>query len=167
MSVWERFVVRLISYLFYGLLIATAVVWLFSETLWMRTVGVFLLVFLLDRLWRLKKESASCWAIIEYALDRASIFGGNFYLWIAERTVGYDDVKNFLTKNNISHPLLRKSIKEKLNKNLDYKHSKGELLHLVESLINENDKLAPLDLYERLLEKSKDVKILNDGAISL
>lgn len=160
MSAVERFAVRLIGYVFYGLLIVLVVVWLFSEIIWMRIIAVILLVFLLDRSWWLKRESAASLLIVEYALDRAEIFGGDFYLWAAERAVDHSTVKNWLAKKGIRHKDLEKRIKGRLKSALDQKTKKQELVRLAEDLVGDGVSLPPDRLFERLIEKSEDVRML-------
>ncbi len=164
MNVWERFFVRLISYLFYGLLITISLMWIFSEIIWMRIVGIALALFLIDRLWWLKKESASVWSILEYALDRTTLFGGNFYLWIAERSLGYDEVKDLLLLKKAAYKKIKKEIKEELNKTLNVRPLKKDLLASAQDLLGNGFNVSPDLLFSRLIEKSKDVKIIVDNA---
>ncbi|MEK9183507.1 MAG: hypothetical protein AAB890_00335 [Patescibacteria group bacterium] len=164
MNVWERFLVRLFTYLFYGLLIAISLMWIFSEIMWMKIIGIVLALFLADRLWWLKKESTSAWSILEYSLDRATLFGGNFYLWVAERALGYDEVKDLLSLKKSAYKKIRKEIKEELNKTLNAKISKEELLKEAQDLLEDGFNVSPDLLFSRLMEKSKDVKIITDNA---
>ncbi len=165
MNAWQRFLVRLVSYVIYGLLIVLVAVWLFSEILWMRTVGIILAGFLIDRLWWLKKESAASWLIIECALDRASLFGGDFYLWVAERAIDHAQVKKILKSRGVVVAEVEKKIKGKLKTTLSSKHSSQELASLADQLLGRDLSLTPDALFVRLTEISSDVKILvGDGS---
>ena len=154
MSVWQRFLTRLFCYVVYGLLIVLAAVWAFSEIFWMMVVAIILIIFLADRLWWLKKESAASWLIVEYALDRAALFGGDFYLWAAERAVDNSAVKNFLRSRGLKAEAVEKEIKSKLKTTLSVKTSPKELSDLAEQLLGRNLNLTPEALFIRLMEKN-------------
>lgn len=160
MSAWQRFLVRLISYVIYGLLIVLVGIWIFSEIFWMKTIGIVLAIFLIDRLWWLKKESAASWLIVEYALDRASLFGGDFYLWVAEKAIDHDRVKRLLKNKGIKAADFEKNIKGKLKTTLSLKLSSKELADLANQLLGQDLSLTPDYLFVRLIEKSFDVRIL-------
>lgn len=157
---------RLVAYVAYGLLVVTAVVWLFSEILWMKVIAIVLAVFLLDRLWWLKKESASAWLIVEYALDRSALFGGPLYLWVAERLVTNNQVEKFLKNKNINPDNLETKIKGKLKSMYKIVTSKKDLVALAGDLMGNGIALTPVALFLRLVEKSEDVRILvGDGIL--
>ncbi len=166
MNVWERFLIRLVAYLFYGLLIAVASMWVFSEVSWMKMIGVLIAVFLLDRLRYFKKESTSAWSILEYSLDRTALFGGNFYLWVAEKSLGYDEVKDSLLLKKSAYKMVKKEVKEMLNMTLGAKTSKKDLLDLVKDLLKDGVNVSPDALFSHLMEKSKDVRIIVDHALA-
>lgn len=166
MNVWERFLIRLVVYLFYGLLIAMASMWVFSEVLWMKALGIFMAIFLLDRLRYFKRESTSVWSILEYSLDRTTLFGGDFYLWAAEKSLGYDEVKELLSLKKSAYKKVKKEIKEKLNTTLGAKTSKKDLLDFIKGLLKDGVSVSPDILFSRLMENSKNVKIIIDNALA-
>jgi hypothetical protein len=149
MTPWERFVWRLFFYVFYGLIITLAVIWVFSELLWMRMTGIALTIFLVYKSLQFKKESVSAWAIVEYALDRAVLFGGNFYLWVVERCLTYDDVKQKLQSEGVVLKSYKNKIGEDLKKTLGVKKNRKELAVMANGLLAEAIYVSPADLFVR------------------
>ena len=52
---FKSFFKDLVTYVGYGLLIALVVVWIFSETLWMRILAIAVLLFLVAQFVKIKK----------------------------------------------------------------------------------------------------------------
>lgn len=51
----REFLIDLITYAGYGILIALVLIWIFSETLWMRLIAIAALLFLIYQFARMKK----------------------------------------------------------------------------------------------------------------
>ncbi len=150
-----RFIARLLIYVFYGTLTASAVVLVFAELRWMQSLGVFLVLFLIDRLLHIhqaeeklshmSKEgrvnlalhlSPEGLSILEKAVDKASFIGGSFSLWVARECLSRPDIKKFVYHLGLQW----KDIDCKANKLLKenkQRSKKDEILSLAENLVQQ------------------------------
>lgn len=139
-----RFLVRLISYITYGMLAASVMVLTFAELRWMQSLGVFLILFLADRLIHINKAekkftylpkegrvnlkdylTPSAMIVLEKASEKAVFIGGDLRLWL---------MKECLERPGLKNKIMSKEIDKQL-KNDCQRHSKKEVLSLLEPLI--------------------------------
>lgn len=159
-----RFIVRLIIYVFYGALASASVVLVFADFRWMTSLGVFIILFLIDCLFhinhaeeplsRMPREgvinlatytSPSVMNILERALEKSYFIGGDVLAWVALQCLSFQEVQYFARKNNMNIAILRAQLRRKLDA-----HSSLNIVHITH-------------LYSSLLEESLQ-KALADGS---
>ncbi|MFH1759015.1 MAG: hypothetical protein ABH822_00435 [Patescibacteria group bacterium] len=167
MGAGGRFVVRLVSYIFYGSLAAACFVMLFAELEFMRSAGVFLLLFLMDRLIHIDKAeeplahmpdegrinldiylAPSALAVLEKAVEKTYLLGGSFSQWMARQCLTRPEIKSDLRKFGVRWQDVDKKAKEIIKqeqKNKEVKRAtKKETLLLAEKLAKTAYRLAVL-----------------------
>jgi len=153
MSLGGRFLVRVISLIFYLSLIVITIVFLLSNIASLFWAGILLAMFLIDQVIHInqarvsiykmpKKDKVnldmflapkSYWAI-ERAYEKSLIKKTNFYLEILNQLLDMSNIKNGLIRLGVD----LKSFKERLNEDLEkssYNLSKSELLGKIENLV--------------------------------
>lgn len=159
MTLPGRLVVRVFSYVGYLLLIAAAATFTFIVLIgWVRSVGIFLALFLIDRavhlgeadcpLSELPKSGrvnlAGClrpktFAVIEKAFDRSLLTKQNLFLEIIRQLLGFSEVEEGLRRLDVSPDEFRQKTEEFLAESSkdENKHpaSKSEYLSGIGSLI--------------------------------
>ncbi len=152
MSVGGRLLVRLASYVSYALLLVAALMLVFSDVPQLKAVGILTALFLLDRARHSRKAekkatrlppgrvnaaahfSPASYGAMEWAFDRASVYGGNFYLYVAERLLGRREIRNGLLRMDIKSEAMADKVREFLQKAPARKLPKAELIKQAEAL---------------------------------
>src|ERR1700733_7406342 len=120
MTVAGRFTVRVLSYISYLVVIAATVTFLISENRSLQFVGLFLVLFLIDRfvhrrqadipISELPKQgkinlaryvSPASFSAIDRAFDKALVAKEDLYLVIAEKLLGFPQIANGLVRLDI------------------------------------------------------------------
>jgi ATP-dependent Clp protease ATP-binding subunit ClpA len=158
MTLPGRFFVRVVSYVSYLVLIAAAATFLISDLNWLRALGAFLALFLLDRAMHLggadypllelpktgnvnlaKFLRPKAYSVIERSFDRSSVAKRNLLLEMARELSNLSDVKDGLKRLDVpfgefkqkAEDLLGASSTSEIEKSL----SKEERLKMAESVV--------------------------------
>ncbi len=168
-----RFLVRLVSYCLYAVLIVAAAVFLFSDINRLFWLGVFLSLFLIDRMFRLKKAekslvdlkkensklqsvnaalylNPSTLNILERALDRCSVVGGDIYIYLIKLLSERPEIQEGLLRMDV--PLAE--FKQKIN---DFFQSSHEQKNSKQSLISRIDEAVKLAFVQAATDSNRDI----------
>ncbi|MDP3901476.1 MAG: ATP-dependent Clp protease ATP-binding subunit [bacterium] len=173
-----RFLVSFITYLFYGVAVASAVVFLLSDLIWLQSIGFLLAAFLLDRLLNLRKAdrsiiaigqsgkintadylSPSAYAAIERSLEKSLLAGGDFFLYLIDNLIGRSEIKSGLTRLDIDFDEFTNKLAHHLQNVQFSKLDKDVLLLQIEKLTNaafrqavlsHNSQIDPKDIFAAL-----------------
>lgn len=153
MSVGGRLLVRLISYVAYGILAAVTILFLIGDVSSLRYLGGLFGLFLLERLIYFKKAekslarlpagrvntaeflSPASFSILEWALDRSTLAKGNLYLYAVSKLIRRDEIREGLLRMDIKPQDLTAQVDDYLGKSLPVKKEKIELLKQIEKLV--------------------------------
>ena len=134
MSVGGRFLVRLITYCVYAILVVGAATLLLSDLRELRAIGILLGLFLLDRAMGAKKARRSlvrlpagrvnaaeylapqAYRIIERALDRVSLQGGDFVLECSRLLLDRREIQLAFMRMDIDADEVKKKLKRRLKR---------------------------------------------------
>ncbi len=185
--------VRLAVYAVYAVLVVVATLFLIGDILPMKYLGGLIGLFLLERLSHFRKAekslvsslappwrwpagrlntakflSPASFGILEWALDRATLAGGNFYLYAASKLARRSEIQEGFLRMDIKPRDLIAQVNSYLEKPSAVKQSKSELLKQIENLVaaafshaykTGNYQIEPKDLFSGL-------SVLGDDAIS-
>lgn len=153
MTAAGRFLARLISYSAYGVLVAGAVAFSFSDIGWLRSTGLLISLFLLDRvvhlgkadriLTRLSKErvnaaqylNPAAFSVLERSFEKARWSGGDFFLYVADYLIAKKEIRKGLQRLGVDSEEMEKKIASYLTLNNAAPLSKEQVLKHVESLV--------------------------------
>lgn len=151
-SLLGRFFVRTAVYAAYSSLVVAVVLFLTGDITELKLIGVLIVLFLGDRLRYIRKSEKSLVKVpkgntniakffspaslnlLEWAFDRASVAGGNFYLYLALKLVRRKEIQEGLLRMDIKPEDLMEQIEDYLNQPIVSKHGKQDLLKQVEIL---------------------------------
>jgi len=121
MSLPGRFLVRVVGYVAYLVLIAATATFLLSDLHWLRALGAFLFLFLLDRavhfgeadypLLELPKTGSvnlarflrpRAYSVLERAFDRSSVAKRNFFLELVRELLNFSEVRDGLRRLDVA-----------------------------------------------------------------
>jgi len=151
MTILGRPIVRLVSYATYGILSAAAAVFLVSEISWLRSAGILLALFLIDRLIDVRKAPRSLdqlsrlkgkinvawfirpatYKILERSVDQAALQGGDVTLIIIRNLFERRDIKNSFWRMDVDPDEFSRKVNDYIEKSLEEKQSKKETLDLI------------------------------------
>ncbi|PIR87300.1 MAG: hypothetical protein COU11_00940 [Candidatus Harrisonbacteria bacterium CG10_big_fil_rev_8_21_14_0_10_49_15] len=152
MTVGGRFFVRLTSFFLYGVLLVLLVVFLLSDINWMQAVGGLLVLFFLDRLvhinrpeWLLGRAgndqlniakycTPETYIVLERAIDRAILRGGDWRLYLLGGLLKRPEVVRVFDRLDVPVPDLRRKIVEALGED-DLRLKKKDVLRDVGELM--------------------------------
>jgi len=160
MTFFERILARFIIILFWALMIAASILLILMKESTLRFLGYFGIIFLLDRLVNFNRPNRyfdksfdrqilsksdskiNLWfycenpvkKILETALDKTFINGGNFYLRLLDEFLNNIRFREIFTKLEINSDEIRGALRENFKKNPD-KKTKKELLKMINDLI--------------------------------
>ncbi|KKU93779.1 MAG: ATPase AAA-2 domain protein [Parcubacteria group bacterium GW2011_GWA1_48_11b] len=152
MTIIGRMAVRLFSYATYGFLTAAAVIFSAGDIPWLKSAGILIALFLLDRARHFRRAdrllvrlppgrinaahylSSAGLSILEWALDRALFNGGNFYLYVAQKLAGRREIRHGLLRMDIKPEKLAEQLESYLQKSSDRKYSRADVDRQVEKL---------------------------------
>lgn len=156
-----RFFARLVTYITYGALVASTTVLIFAELRWMQSLGVIIILFLIDRLFHIDEAerkfgnkritssrinldyylSPPAMSVLEKASEKAVFIGGNLKLWIKKQCLEKQEVKKKLKRADVSWKELDKRINEQL-KSDHRRYSKKEALAELEEIVIKSAEIA-------------------------
>lgn len=121
MGAFGRFLVRFCVYVFYGALVSSTVIALFSELKFLNIIGIFFSLFLLDRCLHLnhgeeplyhipsaKKVNLanyltpSSFLVIEKAWEKSAFIGGDYYFWFIRQILENPEEYKALGREGLS-----------------------------------------------------------------
>lgn len=158
MTIPGRFVVRVAAYVTYLVLLSAALVFLTSDLMWIRLLGVGIALFLADRLLRIGEADRPliempkeglvnlasymrprAFSVIEAAFDRGVITGRNVFLEAVKELLTLPEIFEALRRIDVTPESFRKKLEEFLEteKHNSYA-SKQELLSAVDELARES-----------------------------
>ncbi|MDP2696107.1 MAG: ATP-dependent Clp protease ATP-binding subunit [bacterium] len=178
MSPLGRFVVRLASFLAYGVVVAATVALILTDINWLRAIGVALALFVIDRLLSSRRADKSlyhqtsidkinsaryltpaAYGVIERSFEKASLVGGNFFLYLMDRLINRSEIRRGLMRLDIRLDEFEAKLNEYLKNASDDKVGKDILSKQVESLvvaawdqaiISRTEYIEPKDLFAAL-----------------
>lgn len=152
MTIGGRLLVRLVTYAGYALTLIATAMFLAGDVRPLRAAGALLGLFLLSRIKSIGKAerdlvrvprgrvnvasflSPGSFSVLEWAFDRASLTGGNFYLYAAKRLIGRRDVREGLLRMDIKPTDLENKLDSFLRAAPSQKLDKKQLLERAASL---------------------------------
>lgn len=153
MTVAGRFLVRVSTYLGFGLIVALTVTFLLSDITTLRWLAVFLVFFLVDRIYHhgnaerslkdIRPGSAvnardyfrpATWAIIESALDRSLIGRGDFCLHVFKALLAKSEVRTALLKLEIKPEEVEQKLDDYIGESAVQKVSREDVRKAAEEL---------------------------------
>ena len=180
MGMGGRVVVRLVTYVSYGSLAAAGLTLIFAELHWMQSLGIFIALFLIDRLLHFNQAekkltlvtesdkvnlnyyiSSSAFGILEKSVDKATFLGGDVFLWLAKQCLLNQSVRKKLLHMNVHWKEFEKKIDELLKNDLKNRSSKKQVLDSVrvlvittgrQAIINQCEYIKPEDLFINLAQ---------------
>ena len=188
MTLPGRLIVRVSGYVAYLVLVATDFTFLISDVPWVRALGIFLILFLIDRLLHLGEpdkhlnelpESGrinlagyvrpKVFSAIEKAFDRSSISGRNFFLEVIRQFLDFPEIEDGLKRLDVKPDEFRQKIESLLSEgDGESGHlSKKERSEKIEELISRAF-LEALDARHRFIESSdvfSVVPLVEDGMV--
>ena len=180
MTILGRLLVRLISYAVYGFLIALTILLLIGDVESLRYLGMLSVLFLADRmrtagrseksLVKLPKRKSNAanflspagLGILEWALDRALLSGGNFNLYVALKLIRRKEIQDGLLRMDARPDELSGEIEKNLKLSPAVKLKKTELVKQAESLV-----LAALDHAFKTVSPQIDPKDLFSALVAV
>ena len=158
LSFGARALLRILSYCFVFIFVIATITFLFSDIRWLRWLGVLFLIFLIDKIIHRDQARKSAlylsrektkeinlalylrpvsYSILEKALDKSLILGGDFYLYLLEFLTDLPKIKDGLSRLSVPfQEFINKIddlIKESQKENL--KLTKEELRNKIENLL--------------------------------
>lgn len=151
MAILGRLIVRLFSYAIYGFLVALTILLLIGDVESLRFLGMFLVLFLINRLRTTRKADRSLvklpqkanvarflspagLGILEWALDRALLSGGNFYMYAALKLSRRKEIQDGLLRMDVQPDKLEEEIEKTIKAPLPLKLKKADILKQIEAL---------------------------------
>lgn len=162
MSTPSRFLSRLIIYCVYTILTVGTAVFLISDVKWLFWTGILFLTFLVHRIIHIgrgeknlsnlnKKKlvaggykkinithylSPSSLYCLEHALEKTTMVGGNFYLYLLKSLSEYQDIQEGLLRMDIKIKDFQERIDSSIEKDLKEKNNnfKSDLINKIENL---------------------------------
>lgn len=175
MGMGGRFVVRLVTYVSYGALTAAGLTLIFAELRWMQSLGIFIALFLIDRLLHFNQAekkltlvsegdkvnlsyytSSSAFGILEKSVDKASFLGGDVFLWVTKQCLIHQSIRKMLLRLDVRWKDFEKKIDELLKEDLKNRSSKKQVLDSVkvlvvaagrQAIVNQREYIKPEDLF--------------------
>jgi len=148
-----RFLIRLVSFAAYALVIAGAIFLTLSEVSYLRSGGILLVLFLIDRVFHLGKAPKTiarapksgrinvtsylllpAYFVFEYALEKTQFLGGDIFLYVAQKLIERKETKEGLSRMGVDIKTFEEKLDEYLKQSLAKKNAKKELLKQVEVL---------------------------------
>ncbi len=173
-----RFLVRFVSYSGYGILVAAAITFSFSDVKWLQSAGWLLALFLADRVAHLGKAERSLAHLprfgsinialylspqtllaLEWAFERVFLVGGNFYLHLLKKLADRREIREALIRMDVPLEDFLKKIESGLEASLSIKNDRKLLLESAEglaaeafkkALIAKSDFVHPKDLFSAI-----------------
>jgi ATP-dependent Clp protease ATP-binding subunit ClpC len=126
-----RFLIRLFSFLTYGVILAGAVIFSLSDVSFLKSAGILLILFLIDRLLYINKAPRtlvrlplgkintanyllpSSFSILESAFEKANLLGGDFSLYIASKLFERREIKEGLSRMDINVKELEEKLRQR------------------------------------------------------
>jgi hypothetical protein len=121
MTVGGRFLVRIVSSGFYLIMIATVFTFIISDVGWLKWLGVFMFLFLIDRLIHLREAARSikdlsrmsrvniadyltpkAFLALERSLDRSYFTKRNLFLGVARQLIGFSEITETLKRLGVN-----------------------------------------------------------------
>ena len=154
MGMGGRFLARLFIYAFYGSLAASSIVLSFAELRWMQSLGVFIILFLIDRLIHINQANKqltelpegkinlndyllpTTTGIIEKASERCYFLGGSLDLWVIKQCIDQVEIKKGLKHLDIKWKVADKKVSQLIKTDQKRRLKKEEIEELVEDLVH-------------------------------
>ncbi|PIT92462.1 MAG: hypothetical protein COU08_02275 [Candidatus Harrisonbacteria bacterium CG10_big_fil_rev_8_21_14_0_10_42_17] len=155
MTVAGRAFVRLVSRVMYGILIASAIAFVFTELPFFRSLGALLFLFLAHRAWYLGRPehslhqpiphtintalylSPKSYQHLAYAYEQTRVSGGSFALHLARQLLDKRDIQESLLRLDVSHQEMTSKLEEYLKQAENAKRDRGDLYRLA-ALVTEH-----------------------------
>ena len=191
MSGSGRIFVRVFGNIAYGLLVASSIILSLTDIKWLRSLGVLIILFLLDRLAHLGRPERSLkrlpksgslnaaqyfspisYRLVEAAYDRALASGGNFTIYLLRFLIMRKDIQAAFQRMGVKPEEFSAKLDEYLNSGAELKQNRTELNQEVsfiseqalrESLFGSDIAIQPVDLFASAakLKEPFVVKIMN------
>jgi hypothetical protein len=185
MGAFGRFIVRFCVYVFYGALVSSTVVALFSELKFLNVLGIFFTLFLLDRCLHLnhgkeplyhipKKErvnladylAPSSFTVIEKSLEKSSFIGGLYVYWLIRQILETPEAYKALEREGLPvKDYLAKAI-NKIKEGTKEKEDKASKIVIIETVVAKAKEIAegrrvnyifPEDIFHALMSRSLNI----------
>jgi ATP-dependent Clp protease ATP-binding subunit ClpA len=155
MTIFGRFIIRLAGYATYGVLVVATLVFLTSEIAWLKSIGILLTFFLVDRLVDFNKASRSLdqlnrmngnvnaawflapasYKVIERSLDHLALQGGDVALYILKNLVLRKDIRDTLLRMDVQPEEFGNKVDEYINKSFQEKQTKKEAVEIINLVV--------------------------------
>lgn len=177
MSLIGRFAIRLFVYTSYAVLIVLTILFLVGDVSQLKASGILIGLFLLDRLRTLGRSeyslarlpsgrlnsaayfSPATYLALEWAFDRASFSGGNFYLYLAKKLITRHEIAEGLLRMDVKAAEMLVQIDKQLAASLSGKSSQADLLSSAgaigkagfsEAVRSSGSEIEPKDIFSAL-----------------
>ncbi|MBU6500419.1 MAG: ATP-dependent Clp protease ATP-binding subunit [Patescibacteria group bacterium] len=176
-----RFLVRILSYIGYLVLAAATATFILSDLTWMRFFGIFLILFLLDRVMHLRQADKpltefprkgrvnlalflrpKAFGIIEKSFDSSLITRHDFFLELARQLLNFSEIESGLRRLDIPFDEFRQKIEEFLSAS-----GRGEGVGPTQESLLGNVELLTVSALNRALESGHAFIELSDLFSSL
>ena len=154
MTIPGRIFVRTSVYVGYLVLVAAAFTLLLSDLTWLRALGIFLTLFLVDRAMHrrdadrdfsempesgrvnlAKYTRPRAFSVLEKAYDRSVLGRRNFFLELALQLLGFPEIKEGLRRLDVNPEEFKAKAEEFLKETAGGKESKADILSRAESVV--------------------------------
>jgi hypothetical protein len=155
MGMGGRFLARLFIYAFYGSLAASSIVLSFAELRWMQSLGIFIILFLIDRLMHINQADKKLAElppgrvnlneyllpttnnVVEKASERCYFLGGHFDLWLIKQCLEQVEIKKGLKRLEVDVKVAVKKIDQLIKSDGQIKIKKSQIEEMLDRVVKE------------------------------